>query len=74
MAHGKGNRTSGNKKRSNVGNRRSSKTNKGPSMADVTRGELPANPEAEIEARESDLPIDQLPADAVAIRRRRSTT
>ena len=72
MAHGKGNRTSGNKKRPNVGVRgKRSKVNSGPSMADVVRGEVPPNPEAEIEAKRSDLPTEQLPPDAAAIRRRR---
>ena len=66
---GKGNKTSGNKKRGNVGNRPGPRLNKGPRMSEVLRGEMPANAEAEIEARRSDAPVDALPPDAAAIRR-----
>jgi len=71
MAHGRGYGTSGKKGRAGVGAHGRNKFNKGPSMADVTREEAPPNPDAEIEARRSDAPTDELPPDAAAIRRRR---
>jgi hypothetical protein len=68
---GKGNKTSGRKKRAGVGKRAGSEsTNKGPGMAQIVRGETSTNPAAEIAARHSDVPTDQLPPDAAAIRKR----
>lgn len=71
MASGAGRRTSGIKHRPGVGTRKGPNFNKGPRMSEVTRGEKPTDPDAEIEAKRSDLPDDALPADAAAIRRRR---
>lgn len=70
MAHGKGNSTSGNKKRAGVGSREGANWNKGPGMDNELRGEMPANPDAEIEAMRSDEPTENLPPDAAAIRNR----
>lgn len=70
MPTGKGYKTSGRKSRAGVGTRAGENTNKGPGMDEVLRGEVPTNPEAEIEARHSDVPTDQLPPDAAEIRKR----
>ena len=40
-------------------------------MDEVLKGEMPADPAAEIEARRSDRKTEDLPPDAAAIRRRR---
>ena len=71
MAHGKGNSTSGNKKRANVGTPAGGGKVKGPGMDEVVKGEMPANPDAEIEAMRSDAPTEDLSPDAAAIRRSR---
>ena len=72
MGHGKGNRTSGKKKRAGAGSREGANWNKGPGMDEITRGEMPgADRAAEIEARRSDEPNENLPADSAAIRRQR---
>lgn len=71
MGHGRGYGTSGKKKRSGVGTRAGERLNKGPGMDEIVKGELPANPEAEIEAMRSDRDTVDLPPDAAAIRRRR---
>ena len=68
---GKGRSTSGKKRRSGVGTRAGNRDT-GPGMDEVVKGELPASPEAEIEARRSDAPDDELPPDAQAARRGRS--
>ena len=67
---GKGRRTSGKKSRPGVGTRAGGRDT-GPGMDQVLKGEMPLNPEAEIEARRSDRADEDLPADARAVRRRR---
>ena len=71
MAHGKGNSTSGSKKRPGVGTRAGENFKKGEGMDQIKQGETPADPAAEIEALHSDTPTEDLPPDAAAIRRKR---
>lgn len=66
---GKGRRTSGKKRRPGVGTRAGGRDT-GPGMDEVLKGEMPANPAAEIEARRSNA---ELPDDARAVRRRRAS-
>ena len=71
MSSGKGRHTSGKTKRAGVGTRAGSGLKRGQGMDEIVRGEMPADPAAEVEARRSDLPADQLPESAAEIRRRR---
>jgi hypothetical protein len=64
---GKGRKPSGKKGRPEVGTRAGTRDT-GPGMDAVLRGEMPANPDAEIEARRSDRRDDELPPDAQAAR------
>lgn len=62
----------GEKRKPGVGTRAGSSLKKGPGMDEVLRGETtPADPAAEIEARRSDAPDEQLPADSRARRARK---
>lgn len=60
----------GEKRKPGVGTRPGTSFNKGPGMDKIVEGEAPpADPAAEIEARRSDAPDDQLPPDAQARRK-----